>query len=208
MSNFWPAGEGFPPFPSRENPAAPDAAPAAADSFRSKMKITGKTPAVGNTKDVEIAVSLKYSSNFWRNLEISIINCEINLFLTWSADCVISFATRATKFATSNTIIKLLQQWKSGFKRTINWNKYRSKASIERQNQYFDNLTDPTFQGANRLFVLSFENNADTTAHIGYFLPKVETKDYIVKINGQNLFDQPVKNDLGTSDNIQKIASG
>ena len=41
------------------------------ESFKSKIKITGKTPDDGNTKDVEIIVSLKYLSNFWRTLEMS-----------------------------------------------------------------------------------------------------------------------------------------
>ena len=66
------------------------------ESFKYKIKITGKT-AVGNTKDVEIALPLKYLSNFWRTLEMPLINCEINLILTWSEDFVISSATRATK---------------------------------------------------------------------------------------------------------------
>ena len=52
------------------------------ESFKSKTKITGKTPAAGNTKNVEIMVSLKYLSNFWRILEMSSINCEVNLILT------------------------------------------------------------------------------------------------------------------------------
>ena len=48
---------------------------ARSESFKSKIKITGKTPAAGNTKDVEIMVPLKYLSNFWRTLEMSLINC-------------------------------------------------------------------------------------------------------------------------------------
>ena len=55
------------------------------ESFKSKIKITGNTPADGNTKDVEIMVPLKYLSNFWRTLEMPLINCEINLILTWSS---------------------------------------------------------------------------------------------------------------------------
>ena len=50
------------------------------ESFKSKIKITGKTPAAGNTKDVEIIVSLKYLNNFWRTLEMPLINCEVKLF--------------------------------------------------------------------------------------------------------------------------------
>ena len=59
-----------------------------------------------------------------------------------------------------------------------------------------------------RLFVLSFENNAHRTRYTGYFLPKVEIKDYNVMINGQSFFDQPVKNDLRIYDNVQKITIG
>ena len=54
------------------------------ESFKYKIKITVKTLAVGNAKNVEIAVPLKYLSNFWRTLEMPLINCEINLILTWS----------------------------------------------------------------------------------------------------------------------------
>ena len=60
------------------------------ESFKSKVKITGKTPNNENTKDVEIIVPLKYISNFWRTLEMPLINCEVNLILTWSKDCVIT----------------------------------------------------------------------------------------------------------------------
>ena len=67
-------------------------------SFKSKIKITGKTPAAGNTKDVEINVPLKNLSNFWRTLEVPLINSEVNLILKWSPTCVISSATGVTKF--------------------------------------------------------------------------------------------------------------
>ena len=98
------------------------------ESFKSKIKITGKTPADGNTKDVEILVPLKYLSHFWRTLEMPLINCEVELILTWSKYCVISSATGETKFATTETKlyvpvvtlstednVKLLQQLKSNF---------------------------------------------------------------------------------------------
>ena len=54
------------------------------------FKIKAKNPNNGNTKDVEIIIPLKYLSNFWRILEITLINCEGNLILTWSTDCVIT----------------------------------------------------------------------------------------------------------------------
>ena len=103
------------------------------ESFKSKIKITGNTPADGNTKDVEIIVPLKYLSNFWRTLEMPLINCEVNLILTWSSTCVITNSTGAGRFAITDTKLfapvvtlstqdnaKLLQQSKSGFKIIIN----------------------------------------------------------------------------------------
>ena len=103
------------------------------------MKITGNTPADVNTKDIEIIVPLKYLSNFWRTLKIPLINCEVNLILAWSSTYVITNSTGAGRFTIIDTKLyvlvvtlstqnntKLLQQLKSGFKRTINWNKYQS----------------------------------------------------------------------------------
>ena len=58
------------------------------DSFNFKVKITGRTGDDG-TKNVEIMVPLKYLSNFWRTLEMPLINCEVNLILTWSSTCVL-----------------------------------------------------------------------------------------------------------------------
>ena len=66
-------------------------------------KITGKTPNNGNTEDVEIIVSLKYLSNFWRTLEMLLINCEVNLILTWSKDCVITNSEGEGKFKVAET---------------------------------------------------------------------------------------------------------
>ena len=69
--------------------------------------------------------------------------------------------------------MKLLQQLKSSSKRTTNWNKYQSKVTIQTPNPYLDYLIDPNFQGVNRLFVLSFENNTDRTVRTKYYLPTV-----------------------------------
>ena len=71
---------------------------------------------------------------------------------------------------------------KLGFKRTINWNKYQSK--IETQSQYLDYLIELSFEGFDRLFVLSFEDNAHQTSYNRYFLPTVEIKDYNFIIDG------------------------
>ena len=91
---------------------------------------------------------------------------------------------------------KLLEQLKSGFKRTIYWNKYQSKVSTERQNQNLVFLIDPSFQGVNRLFVLLFDNENDRRGHTRYYLPKVEIKGNSVMIDGKKIFDQPVKSNM------------
>ena len=148
------------------------------ESFKSKVKIKGKFPADRNAKDVEIIVPLKYLSNFWKTLEMPLINCEANLILTWSKDCVITNYTGAGKFAITETKLhfpvvtlssqgnaKLLQQLKSSFKRTINWNKYESNIKTFAQNRYLNYLINPSFQEVNRLFVLSFENENDRISH-------------------------------------------
>ena len=75
------------------------------ESFKSKIKITGKTPEEGNTKDVEIVVPSKYLSNFWRTLEVLLINCKVDLILTWPPTCVLSSATGETKFKITETKI-------------------------------------------------------------------------------------------------------
>ena len=189
-------------------------------SFKFKVKITGKTNN-DNEKDVEIMVPLKYLSNFWRTLEMPLINCEVNLILTWSSTCVITNSNGAGTFAINDTKLyvpvvtlstqentKFLQQLKSGFKRVINWNKYLSKPELLTQNPNLNHLVEPIFQGVNRLFVLAFENNDNRTTHNIYYLPNVEIKDYNIMINSENFFDQPIKNNKVTYDNIRKIATG
>ena len=102
----------------------------------------------------------------------------------------------------------MLQQLKSGFKRVINWNKYLSKPELLRRNPNLHHLVESSFQGVNRLFVLAFENDMQRTSAKGYYLSNVETKDSNIMINGENFFDQPIKNNKVTYKNIRKIATG
>ena len=69
-------------------------------------------------------------------------------------------------------------------------------------------MVEPSFQGVNGLFVLAFENDTQRTSHSGYYLPNVEIKDYNIMISGENLFDQPIKNNKVTYENVRKIATG
>ena len=128
------------------------------ESFDYKTSITGGWESNNTEKEVEIALPLKYISNFWRTLDIPLVNCEINLILTWSENCVITskatrdadpdanpalaetnipsgatFEIKVTKFYVPVVTLsteddnKLLEQLKSGFKRTIRCNKYRTE---------------------------------------------------------------------------------
>ena len=183
----------------------------AAELFKSKVKTIGSIHAGGNTRDAEIVVPLRYLSNFRRTLEMPLINCEINVILTWYEDCAITNSIGVGKLAITDTkryvpvVIlstqdntKLLQQLKSGFKGTINWNKYQSDPKIYAQNRYLNHLVDPSFQGVNRLFLLSFENEDDKKSHSSYYLSKVTIKDYNVMMDSKNFFDQPISSKLKT----------
>ena len=152
------------------------------------------------------------------------INCEVNLILTWSSTCVListNAKTQNATFAITDTKLyvpvvtlstqentNFLQQLKSGFKKVINWNKYLSKPELLAQNPNLNHLIEPSFQGVNRLFVLKFDNDDNRTSYNRYYLPAVEIKDYNIMINGENFFDQPIKNNKVTYENIRKIATG
>ena len=166
-------------------------------------------------------VALKYLSNFWRTLEMPLINCEVSLILTWPSACVITNSTGAGTFKITDTKLyvlvvtlsikdntKLLQQINSGCKRVVNWNKYLSKPELLTRNPNLNHLGEPSFQGVNRFFVLAFEDDIQRTLHSDYYLPNVEIKDYNIMINGENVFDQPIKNDKVTYENIRKICIG
>ena len=92
------------------------------ESFKFKARITGRTPAVGNTKHFEIVVQLKRLINFWRTIEILLINCEINLQLTWSANCVIFNETRVGTFSITNSRLYVPVVTLSPFQFTIQKN--------------------------------------------------------------------------------------
>ena len=89
---------------------------------------------------------------------------------------------------------KLLEQLKTGFKRTIRRSKYRSEMSNQNKTDNLDYLVDSTFTKVNILFVLSFENEEGRTSYFTYYTPTIEITDYNVLIEGKSFFDVPVKN--------------
>ena len=196
----------------------------ATDSFDFKTKTTGKTDDDDEIINIEIMVPLKYLSNFWRTLEMAFINCEVELILTWSVGWVIIYtdvANQSPTFTITETNLyvpvvtlstqgnaKILAQLKSSFIRTISWNKDLPQPELLAQNVNLNHLIEPSFQRTNRLFVLACENDAQRTSNRRYYIPNVEIKDYNVMIDGRNFFDQPVKNEKVTYENIRKVATG
>ena len=190
--------------------------------------------------EIEVVIPLKDLSNFWRSLNIPLINCEVESILTWSKKCVLGDMTErdaesdnlaivaptglefkipdtklyvpVVPLSKENDII-LLEQLKSGFKRTIKWNKYRSQMTIQPQNNNLNYLIDPTFTNANKLFVLSFqritgENNTTKDyrdSFSQYYVPNVEIKDFNVLIDGKIFFNLPVKHEEEAYEKIMNM---
>ena len=199
------------------------------ESFKYKTSITGKIPEDNDLlTNAKLVIPLKHLRNFWTSLNIPLVNCEVELILTWSKNCVLAdmtvnadadrviVAPSGATFKTTDTKLyvpvvtlskendtKLLQQLKSGFKRTIKWNKYRSQMTIQLQNNNLNYLIDPTFTNVNRLFVLSFQRIAggnNTTkdrrdSFSDYYVPNVRIKDFNVLIDQNSFFDLPVENE-------------
>ena len=106
--------------------------------------------------------------------------------------------------------MKLLEQLKSGFKRTIKWDKYRSQMTIQPQNNNLNYLIDSLFMNVNRLFVLSFprNNNADSRySFSNYYVPKVQIKDFNVLIDRKCFFDLSVKNEEEAYEKIIEMSN-
>ena len=202
------------------------------ESFKYKTSVVGKTLNNDPLTDAEVVVPLKHLSNFWRSLDIPLINCEVELILTWSKNCALADMTvraagnnndspavvapsDATFKITDTQLyvpvvtlskendIKLLEKLKSGFKKTIKWNKYRSQMTFQNNNNNLNYLIDPTFTNINRSFVLSYErieednvekDYRDSFSH--YYVPKVQMKDFnVFLIDGKPFSDLPITNE-------------
>ena len=170
-------------------------------------------------KSIELAILLKYLGNFWRALNIPLISCEVSLELKWNKNCVITSQqigvnldggnTAAPKGATfaindcklyvpavtlsKDDEIKLLTNLKSGFKREIIWNKYRSQMTTEAVTNNLNILIDPAFTNVNRLLVLAYQNADDRQSFSQFYLPNVMVKDYNVIIDKLAFFELPIK---------------
>ena len=219
------------------------------ESFKYKTSITGNTYDVGageggydanniGKNEAEIAAPSKHLTNFWRTLNIPLINCEIELISTWSknyalADMTVraagnnndhpaTVAPNGLEFQIKDMELyvsvvtlskendkKLLEQKKSGFKRTVRWNRCRSQMTIQPQNNNLNYLIDQTFTKVNRLFALSFVRNVEGEhRHFfsNYYVPNVRIKDLNVLIDGKSLFDLPVKDEKEAYEKIIEMS--
>ena len=179
-------------------------------SFKYKAALLGKTAdAVNNTnssvKEAKIVVPLKYLSNFWRSLEMPLINCKVHLELNWIEDCILSSAGNSAKFEitdgklhvlivtfSTKDSVNLTKQLSEGFKRFVYWNSYQAMPAkvIEKGTNIYE-LLNASFQGGRRLFVLAYvvatgaENDeAGLKENKRYFLQRGEIKNYNVLVDG------------------------
>ena len=88
---------------------------------------------------------------------------------------------------------RLLEQLRTGFKRIIKWNKYRSETTNQAKNSNLNYLNDSIFTKVNRLFVLSFENENDRTSFSKYYVLNVQIEEFNVLIDGKSFFDMAKK---------------
>ena len=217
----------------RDEPPADDAvADLTADnssSFKYKIKLLGNvTELVGNAAgvrrlNVKIVVPLKYLSNFFRSLEMPLINCKIKLNLTWKKECVLStgvgeavFIINYTKlYVPAVTLSKgdFIEQQNKAFQRSIYWNEYKTKEINEDADANvfkYINL-DPSFQVVNRLFVMAYNRANGQPTRNGqqkFYLPRIDLENYNVIIDGRNFYDNPIESDLEKYRELKKVMIG
>ena len=154
--------------------------------------------------------------NFWRSLDLPLINSETELDLRWTKNCLKSKLSRKVRTVDPNAgpvvydvvtaatgaifeinYAKLMLNFiKKGLRRKISCNKYKSKMTAQPKSNNLDYLIDPTFINNNRLFVLSFKNGGDDPTSYSFdecYMPLLEIKDFNALIDNKPLFDQLLK---------------
>ena len=209
------------------------------DSFKYQVNLLGNpntvvTPAHaagGNPNgisrlSVKVVVPLKYLSNFFRSLEMPLINCKVKLNLTWKKECVLSNNASNAVFIINDTklyvpVITLskednkdfIEQQNKGFQRSIYWNEYKTKEINEDADANvfkYINL-DPSFQGVNRLFVMAYNRVHGQPTRNGqrkYYLPRIDLNKYNVIVDGRNFYDNPIESDIEKYRELKKVMIG
>ena len=197
-------------------------------SFKYKDELLGNPVLDGNIakRSVKVVVPLKYLSNFFRSLEMHLINCKIKLNLTWKKECVLSTDVGDAVFIISDTkmyvpVVTLskednedfIEQQNKGFQRSIYWNEYKTKEINENADANvfkYINL-DPSFQGANRLFVMAYNRVDGQPTRNGqqkYYLPRIDLEKYNVIIDRRNFYDNPIESDIEKYRELKKVMIG
>ena len=202
-------------------------------SFEYKVNLLGNPVLDGAIakRSVKVVVPLKYLSNFFRSLEMPLINCKIKLNLTWKKECVLStdagdavFIINGTKmYVPVVTLSKednkdFIEQQNKGFQRSIYWNEYKTKEVVTEDanaNNFKYIALDPSFQGVNRLFVMAYnklaaanDNKFNRNSKRVYYLPRNDLKKYNVIIDGRNFYDIPVEGDIEKYRELKKVMIG
>ena len=201
-------------------------------SFKYKINLLGNIAAANPNVarvarlNIKIVVPLKYLSNFFRSLEMPLINCKIKLILTWKKECVLStdagnavFIINDTKLYVSVVTLSkednkdFIEQQNKGFHRSIYWNEYKTKEKEEDANanavKYIS--LDPSFQGVNRLFVIAYlrgNNQFTRNSQRKYYLPRIDLNKYNVIIDGRNFYDNPIESDIEKYRELKKEMIG
>ena len=188
--------------------------------------LVGKTADADNNninnsvKNTKIIASLKYLSNFWRSLEMPLINCKILLESNWIEDStklkitVAKLRVPIVTFSTKDNV-NLTKQLSDGFKRSVYWNKYQIIPAkvIETEKDIYE-LLPASFQGIKRLFVLAYTiaagaaNNESDIKNRKYFLPRTEIKNYNVFIDGRNFYNHRINDFIKQYDEVTKVSTG
>ena len=186
-------------------------------SFKYKVSLLGNPVLDGNItkRSVKVVLPLKYLSNFFRSLEMPLINCKIKLDLTWKKECVLSTDAGNAVFIINDTkmyvpVVTLskednkdfIEQQNKGFQRSIYWNECKTKEINENPdaNVFKYNNLDPSFQGVNRLFVMTYNRANGQPTRNGqqkYYLPRIDLEKYNFIIDGRNFYDNPIESDIG-----------
>ena len=196
--------------------------------FKYKVKLLGNPVLDGNIakRSVKVVVPLKYLSNFFRSLEMPLINCKIKLNLTWKKECVLSTDAGDAVFIINDTklyvpVVTLskednkdfIEQQNKGFHQSIYWNEYKTKEINENADANvfkYINL-DPSFQGVNRLFVMAYNRVDGQHTRNGqrkYYLPIIDLEKYSVIIDGRNFYDNPIESDIEKYRELKKVMIG
>ena len=173
-------------------------------------------------RNLKIVVPLKDLSNFFRSLEIPLINCKIKLNLTWKKECVLSTDAANAVFIINDTklyvpVVTLskkdnkdfIEQQNKGFQRSICWNEYKTKEKTEDADANatkYINL-DPSFQVVNRLFFMTYNRAAGQATRDGqrkYYMPRIDLKKYVI-IDGRNFYDNPIESDIEKYRELKKV---